>query len=458
MYLELIVGFLDDYNYETGNKYNVFLDKDKRQYIVHLKEEYIKYLPLIREIAKDFPKIENKSFLTSTDFKNFYESNLEKIKEVLKEKDILENSSLDIAELIFWESLNLSRIAPFFYDDKLDEIYIIGEDSNIYVNHNKLGNLKTDIALSHIEISSFIRFLEFVKGEGLYSTGGILEVDINHEKFHFRILIDSPSLTYGDFVFCIRNLRRFYYNLKRLIEIESISPEVLSILLIATYLRMNIIIAGPPNSGKTTLMNALVSMLPNFIRKISIEDAKEIIDTRRRGNHIVFYRSSGLTRFSKREQVQFTLRRSPEYLIIGETLTEEDTETLFYSLSMGLNVITTIHAYSIDSLIRRWLLYEGVEENALKDLDLIVVMEKEFEHNIRKVQGVYEIIEDSSNISYKKLPNKYNGLDNSRYINKVANKLSITHEEAIKLYYNILNSIKGGTIPTYSEFLSLTRR
>jgi len=392
MYIELLTDFIDNETYSVKNLYNVKIDANKRIYKVSLSERYMKYFPIIRQMAKKYPLIKPLAGETEITFNNIYEMNIEAIKKELENADIDEYAIDNLSELIFWESINLSRLAPLIYDKNLDEIFINGVDFPIYVEHRDYSVLKSNISLTNREVNSLIRLAELIKGEGLLITKGNLETYLSNKEIHFRINIDSPPLTHGSPSISLRNLRKSYYSILELISRGSITLDMASMIILSAYSRLNILIAGKPNTGKTTLLNTIISIMPAHLRKLFIEEAREAIDLREEGNHQVFYKLSSIwENLGREKQVIFSLRRNPGYLIIGETLSRDDVKTLFYSLSLGLKVATTIHADSIESLMRRWLIYEDINIRSLEDLDLILFMEKELESSRRYIEGIYEI-------------------------------------------------------------------
>ena len=458
MYLELLLGYIDKPSYDVNNVYTVYINKEEKKYEVYLNEEYIGLLPLIRKLSQKYPVFDALAEFNEINFEVFYNININKISEELRRLNIDPQNDL-ISDLIFWESLNLSRVAPLLYDININEIFINGSEYPIYVDHRRYGKLITNIILTKSEVISLIRLIEFIKGEGLDPLRGNMEADLYNSKIHYRLNIDGPQITYGDYFISLRNLRHLTYSPIKLINLGSIDVDLTSILIVSIYSLANIIIAGSPNTGKTTLLNSLLSILPNHIRKVYIEEARESLDLRRYGNHQVFYRLGKINKWSKEEQIIFTLRRSPGYIIIGETLTKHDVEILFYSISLGLNVATTIHTHSIDSLLKRWLIHEEMDPRIICDIDLVVIMKRNLDGNRRYVDGVYTLEYKDNDIKIyriKEISQRDYGL--SILAEKLGKRLKLKYNDLLELFTFTKEKLSNGEIINYEKFIEFIKR
>lgn len=128
------------------------------------------------------------------------------------------------------------------------------------------------------------------------------------------IAMEGPVIT-------IRKFPREPITIKRLIELESISPEVaqfLKKLVIAGY---NIFISGGTGSGKTTFLNALSNFIPSSERIITIEDSAEL-QIRNIQNLVRLEvrnaNSEGSNEITIRDLIKTSLRMRPDRIIVGE--------------------------------------------------------------------------------------------------------------------------------------------
>lgn len=114
--------------------------------------------------------------------------------------------------------------------------------------------------------------------------------------------------------------------------------------------RQNILISGGTSSGKTTLTNALLAVMPEHHRVITIEDTAEL--KLRVPNRVSFEANRELD-VDIRALVRVCLRFRPDRIVVGEIRGAEAYD-LVDSLNTGHSGgITTIHADSAESALDR---------------------------------------------------------------------------------------------------------
>jgi pilus assembly protein CpaF len=119
--------------------------------------------------------------------------------------------------------------------------------------------------------------------------------------------------------------------------------------------RANVVVSGPTSSGKTTLLNALVGLVPPGERVITIEDAAELqLDT----PHVVRLEArpasvEGLGEVPLRALVRAALRLRPDRLVIGEVRGAEALDMVL-ALNTGHDgSLTTCHGNGPADALRR---------------------------------------------------------------------------------------------------------
>ena len=153
------------------------------------------------------------------------------------------------------------------------------------------------------------------------------------------LALDGPSLS-------IRRFASGPVSGNRLVELKSISHEMMEILMAAVRARISILVSGGTGAGKTTLLNILSMNIPNNERLVTIEDAAEL---RLAQENIVRLETrppnvEGQGAIRQRQLLINSLRMRPDRIIIGEVRGEEAFDMLQAMNTGHEGSMTTIHA------------------------------------------------------------------------------------------------------------------
>ena len=123
----------------------------------------------------------------------------------------------------------------------------------------------------------------------------------------------SPTIT-------IRKFQADKMTIEDLIQLNSLTREVAEFLRACVLVRLNIIISGGTGTGKTTMLNALSSFIPDTERIVTIEDPTEL---RLQQGHVVSLEArpaslEGKGEVTMRDLVRNSLRMRPDRIIVGE--------------------------------------------------------------------------------------------------------------------------------------------
>ena len=132
----------------------------------------------------------------------------------------------------------------------------------------------------------------------------------------------------------------------QLVELKSISPEMMEMLAAAVRARISILISGGTGAGKTTFLNILSQYIPKKERLVTIEDAAElqlaqenIVRLETRPPNV-----EGHGAIRQRQLLINSLRMRPDRIIIGEVRGEEAFDMLQAMNTGHEGSMTTIHA------------------------------------------------------------------------------------------------------------------
>ena len=162
------------------------------------------------------------------------------------------------------------------------------------------------------------------------------------------IAVDGPLVS-------IRKFSKKPFNLKKLIDMGAIKPQMGELLAAAVKARVTLIISGGTGSGKTTMLNALSAFISEKERLVTIEDAAEL---QLQQPHVGRMETrppniEGKGEIRQRELVKNALRMRPDRVILGECRGEEAFDMLQAMNTGHEGSMATVHANSPRDAISR---------------------------------------------------------------------------------------------------------
>jgi pilus assembly protein CpaF len=160
--------------------------------------------------------------------------------------------------------------------------------------------------------------------------------------------------------------------LDALVALDSLTPAAAAFLEAAMRASASVIISGPPGSGKTSFLSALIAAVPADHCIRSCEEVRELHVPLVHGS---YYESrppslDGSGEISLRDLVKVTLAMRPDLIVVGEVRGAEAFE-LTRAVNAGCGMACTIHANSasdaLDALVNAALMAgENVPERVVR--------------------------------------------------------------------------------------------
>jgi pilus assembly protein CpaF len=217
-----------------------------------------------------------------------------------------------------------------------------------------------------------------------------------------RINAVIPPLSLSGALLTIRKFGSERLDMDALLRIGTLSPETTELLRRCVEARLNILITGGTGTGKTTLLNALSSAIPDSERIVTIEDAAELRLAQR---HVLRLECrprniEGEGEIAIRDLVRNSLRMRPDRIVVGEVRGAEALDML-QALNTGHDgSLSTAHANSPRDALARLetmvlmagydLPLRAIRQQIASALDLIIHLER-IHDGSRKVVAITEV-------------------------------------------------------------------
>ena len=308
-----------------------------------------------------------------------YKRTIEKeVRNIIYEDEILKVLPLKIS----------SEIRGYFQSDKIQEIRIKVGKPII------LNSFKGERILKYTVTAEDIKqILVKISNYSLYAYEEEIKQGYITIKGGHRIGIAGECVIVGGIIRTIKNISSLNIRICR--EVIGSSNEVMKY--IAKDNRIyNTLIVAPPKCGKTTILRDIarnVSSGMNIInlsgKKVSIIDERSEIAACFNGvpQMDVGVRTDVLDNCLKREGMLMAIRSlSPEVLICDEIGTKGDIEALLMAFNSGVNVVVTLHGFSIDDIYKRKVFKELLDNSIL---DRIVILSNK--NGVGTIENMYAV-------------------------------------------------------------------
>lgn len=260
---------------------------------------------------------------------------------------------MTIPEAVFAETLLqfFSPIRPFLDDPTVSEVMINGP-SEVFVERK--GRLeKTGARFEDGEVlTAALRNLAQYVGKHADADRPILEARLPDGSRVEALL--PPVAPEGPHV-SIRRFSRETLTIDRLVAFGALTKDVAATLRAMVASKLNVLVAGGTGSGKTSLLNALSSFIPDGERVVVIEDSREL---QLQQGHVVQLEARpadprGKGAVTIRDLFRATLRMRPDRIVVGEIRGAEALDLIQAMTSGHGGCLSTLHAtYPRDTLTR----------------------------------------------------------------------------------------------------------
>lgn len=243
-------------------------------------------------------------------------------------------------------------------DPEVEEISCTGYGKPVNVIHRRFSEydwLQTNIVYpSEDALRVFVQKLTQRTGQSV--TVAKPFADSMTKEGHRLAVTYAGEVTLPGSTFCLRKFPDSPLSMAHLLQYKTLTPLMAAYLWLLVEYRSYVMILGPMSSGKTSLLNALLSMIDPVQKIASIEDTAEV-----RVPHLGWQRFKARHTYSITESrydvdlfdlVKLAVRYRPDYIVVGEVRGEE-VKALTQAAALGHGSLCTFHAESPEAALVR---------------------------------------------------------------------------------------------------------
>ena len=244
----------------------------------------------------------------------------------------------------------LGSLAPLYDDPAVTEILINGPDSVVIERATERGR---KLEITDLKFDSAEEILEIIKAllafEGRTLDLNAPKVEMGLPDREGRALAVLPPTAANGPYLVILMFPETKITWEMILEFNAITPDAKEFIQQAINDNVNILMAGGTNSGKTTMMNRIVELIPHDQRVVVVEELRELqIDH----PHAVYLEAGEPPRLSYEDAVFTSSVMRPNWLVFSEIYGPAGV-TILEILSHGHTGITTMHGNSAEETLSR---------------------------------------------------------------------------------------------------------
>ena len=317
-------------------------------------EEYEAYDRLMKIMSRELEPPEN----LDIDPVEYVREQAEQMRESYKRtfKGLSEEGWSRVLYYVIRDLAGYGPIDPLMRDPNIEDISCNGLRKPIYVWHRKYESLPTNLSFIDDRVfNDFIIKLAHKSSRHISSAHPILDATLP-EKHRLAATFQREVSTHGS-SFCIRKFREDPFSIIDLITLGTLPSKLAAYFWLMLENRMSFIILGGTGAGKTSMLNALLSLIPLNKKIVTVEDVAELNIPHENWVQLISrkgftFGSSGVESIDLFDLVKLSLRYRPDYIVVGEVRGEE-AYTLFQAMATGHGGLCTMHADSLDHAVKR---------------------------------------------------------------------------------------------------------
>lgn len=240
-------------------------------------------------------------------------------------------------------------LQPFLDDPDIEELWINAPNA-IFVARGGIPEL-TGLELTDGEVRDLVERMLQSSGRRVDLSSPFVDASLPDGS---RLHVVIPDITRRHWAVNVRKFSRRIRDLQRLVALGSLTQQAAEFLRMCVLAGCNILVSGATQSGKTTMLNALLAAGRPTERVITVEETFELAPQSRDVIAMQCRQPSleGTGEVTLRRLIKESLRMRPDRLVVGE-VREAESLDLLIALNSGLPGMSSIHANSArDALVK----------------------------------------------------------------------------------------------------------
>jgi archaeal flagellar protein FlaI len=303
-------------------------------------------------------QVELKAPREEIDPKKYFE---EQAQMITKRYQLTQNKNVPVswAKILYYAERDMVGFGPIdalMKDPAIEDVSVDGTRKPLFIYHRKYESLATNLKFdSEQKLDDMIVRLVHMSGKHVSTAFPIVDATLpgrHRLAATFRKEVSPLGST-----MTIRKFRADPITITDLINSGVLDFTMAAYSWLMIESRSTAVVIGATASGKTTFLNALLSMLNPNSKIVTIEEVQEININHKNWAPLVSRLSYGATEENLGEislfhLVKAAMRMRPDILVVGEVRGEE-AYALFQAISTGHGGLATLHAEDVGSAIQR---------------------------------------------------------------------------------------------------------
>lgn len=261
---------------------------------------------------------------------------------------LLENES-ETAKQVVASLTGFGPLQPYFDDPEVEELWINAPDQ-IFVARGGVPE-RTGLELTDGEVRDLVERMLQSSGRRVDLSSPFVDASLPDGS---RLHVVIPDITRRHWAVNVRKFSSRVRDLQRLVALGSLTQLAAEFLRMCVLAGANILVSGATQSGKTTMLNALLASARPTERVVTVEETFELAPASRDVVAMQCRQPSleGTGEVTLRRLIKEALRMRPDRLVVGE-VREAESLDLLIALNSGLPGMSSIHANSArDALVK----------------------------------------------------------------------------------------------------------